>query len=151
MYAVLTPKHEDRTHGLGTFFAVNIRLFLGSSVKHEWSFFLFWALNPRSQGMVPTGRRTNFAWVTILITTSTRAPQFILGNANFDCQKKRLTSQNMRFRSGKMRKKHTFMRQAHRLVNTEFDWEVKMGIKKSVCKWSCPLTRVSVSGELTVL
>ena len=25
-----------------------------------------------------------------------------------------------------------------------------MGIEKSVHKWSCPLTRVSVSGELTV-
>ena len=35
-------------------------------------------------------------------------------------------------------------------VNTEFDWEVKTGIEKSVHKWSCPLTRVSVSGELTV-
>ena len=37
------------------FSAVNIRLFTGLSVKREWSFFLFWALNPRSQGTMPTG------------------------------------------------------------------------------------------------
>ena len=28
-------------------------------------------------------------------------------------------------------------------VNTEFDWEVKMGIENSVLKKSCPLTKVS--------
>ena len=37
------------------FIAVNTRLFTGSSVKREWSFFLFWALNRRSQGTMPTG------------------------------------------------------------------------------------------------
>ena len=37
------------------FIAVNIRLFMDSSVKREWSFFLFWALNPCSQGTMPTG------------------------------------------------------------------------------------------------
>ena len=42
----------SRTKG---FISVNIRLFTGSSVKHEWSSFLFWALNPRSQGTMPTG------------------------------------------------------------------------------------------------
>ena len=42
----------SRTKG---FTAVNIRLFTDSSVKREWSFFLFWALNPRSQGTMPTG------------------------------------------------------------------------------------------------
>lgn len=36
-------------------------------------------------------------------------------------------------------------------VKTEFDWEAKTGIEKSVCKWNCPLMRVSVSGVLTVL
>ena len=28
---------------------------MGSSVKRKWSFFLLWALNPRSQGTMPTG------------------------------------------------------------------------------------------------
>ena len=32
-----------------------LRLFIGSSAKRKWSFFLFWALNPRSQGTMPTG------------------------------------------------------------------------------------------------
>ena len=42
----------SRTKGL---IVVNIRLFTGSTVKREWSFFLLWALNPRSQGTMPTG------------------------------------------------------------------------------------------------
>ena len=41
-----------RTKG---FIAVSIRLFTGSSVKREWSFSLFWAPNPHSQGTMPTG------------------------------------------------------------------------------------------------
>ena len=35
-------------------------------------------------------------------------------------------------------------------VNTEFDWDCKTGIKTGVRKYSFPLTRVSVNGELTV-
>ena len=35
-------------------------------------------------------------------------------------------------------------------VNTEFDWEIKRGFDKASVSKSCPLTRVSVSGELTV-
>ena len=32
-------------------------------------------------------------------------------------------------------------------VFTDFDWEVKRGIENSVRNQSCPLTRMSVSGE----
>ena len=46
--------------------------------------------------------RTNFVWVTILIITSTRASQFILGIANLHGQKKRVRK---RITSQKMRKK----------------------------------------------
>ena len=36
-------------------------------------------------------------------------------------------------------------------ANTEFDWDVKRGIENTVYKKSCPLRRMSLGGELTVL
>ena len=85
VYAVLTPKHEDRTvfenDRTNIQYGVLFRLFLLSPKRsHAWfmisllsrsetkalssrstlrlfigSFFLFWTLNPRSQGTMPTG------------------------------------------------------------------------------------------------
>ena len=66
---------KSHTHGLWCrrcrepkgLIAVNIRLLTGSSVKREWSFFLFWALNPRSQRTMPTGMiRTYKVWTNWL-------------------------------------------------------------------------------------
>ena len=61
--------------------------------------------------------RTNFVWVTILIITSKRAAQFVLGIGNFDCQKKRVYKKTHHvpknaFSKEEMRKKRTFMRLA---------------------------------------
>ena len=43
------------------------------------------------------------------------------------------------------------LQEEQKCANTEFDWDVKRGIENSVCKKSCPLMRVSISGELTVI
>ena len=71
--------------------------------------------------LVSATSRTNFVWVTILIITSTRASQFILGIANLDRQKKtRKKTHHVTknaFSKEKMRIKRTFMRLTRRLIH----------------------------------
>ena len=75
------------------------------------------------------------------------------GSENVGCpltrERKQWTNPNSTFKSVRVH-----LRESVRLrecVNTELDWEVKTGIvEKSARKRSCPLTRVSVSGEFTI-